>query len=153
MLFSTYILSAFIGLAVANPVAIPEPVPAPATALSRRGDLNDLLSKILDIVPGLLGNINAVASLIPATQTFLALVTGTELTYNQLGNKCTDYTFIFARGTCDAGNVGLFTGAPMVEALQDLVGSSKVLIQGVNNYAADVKGYLDDGDATGSAEL
>lgn len=60
---------------------------------------------------------------------------------------------VFARGTTEPGNVGILVGPPFLEALDAAVGDANVAVQGVNNYAADVQGYLAGGDAKGSADM
>lgn len=44
-------------------------------------------------------------------------------------------------------------GPPFLEALDAAVGDANIAVQGVNNYAADVQGYLAGGDALGSADM
>jgi hypothetical protein len=49
--------------------------------------------------------------------------------------------------------VGVLVGPPLFDALLAQFGNSALTIQGVNNYAASVPGYLTGGDATGSTEM
>ena len=49
--------------------------------------------------------------------------------------------------------VGVLVGPPLFDALDDKFGSSALTIQGVNNYAASVQGYLAGGDLNGSADM
>jgi len=72
-------------------------------------------------------------------------------TMNQLA-ECAPITIIFARGTLELGNVGELAGPPFFNALDDLVGTQNVAVQGVD-YPADILGYLEGGDAGGSATL
>ena len=65
---------------------------------------------------------------------------------------CKAVTIIFARGTMELGNVGFFAGPPFFNALEILIGSNKLAIQGVD-YPATIEGYLQGGDARGSAKL
>lgn len=45
----------------------------------------------------------------------------------------------------------MLVGPPLLDALGDQFGSSKITIQGVNNYSASVEGYLAGGNSAGSA--
>ncbi|KAG0153150.1 hypothetical protein PDIDSM_5000 [Penicillium digitatum] len=51
---------------------------------------------------------------------------------------CKEYTFIFARGTTELGNMGSVVGPPLAQQLNSLTGD-KVTVQGVD-YPADVAG-------------
>ncbi|CAD6446948.1 47f13803-3151-427c-b2f4-d414fc5b49a4 [Sclerotinia trifoliorum] len=119
----------------------------------RNTPLNTILTIILNHLPAVNGAIGAVESVITNFQELVSNLTGISDTYNELGGACTDYTVIFARGTDDPGNTGVITGPPFFMALQSLVGSSKVTIQGVNNYAASVATFLAGGDPVGSASM
>lgn len=70
---------------------------------------------------------------------------------NELG-ECKAVTIIFARGTIELGNVGLFAGPPFFNALDDLIGEDNVAVQGVD-YPATIGGYLKGGDTGGAATL
>lgn len=48
---------------------------------------------------------------------------------------CKEYTFIFARGTGETGNMGTVVGPPLAKQLNSLTGD-KVTVQGVD-YPAD----------------
>lgn len=80
----------------------------------------------------------------------------TEVYADQLvdGTACRDVTVIFARGTGQEGNIGESTdvGPLFLNDLAALVGSGNLAAQGVN-YTADVTGFLEGGDATGSASM
>lgn len=119
----------------------------------RNTPLNTILTIILNNLPAIDGPIKAVDSVITNFQNLVSELTGISDTYNGLGSACTDYTVIFARGTDDPGNTGIITGPPFFMALQALVGSSKVTIQGVNNYAASIATFLEGGDPVGSASM
>lgn len=66
---------------------------------------------------------------------------------------CKNLTLLFARGTTESGSLGGIIGPPFVAALNTLLGPAQVAIQGVNNYPADVQGFLTGGSATGSQNL
>ncbi len=74
-------------------------------------------------------------------------------TYNQLtdGTPCRSVTVIYARGTTQAGNVGdaAAVGPVFFDALAALLGEANLAIQGVD-YPADIIGFLEGGDQTGS---
>lgn len=68
------------------------------------------------------------------------------------GTPCRDVTVIYARGTGQQGNIGESTdvGPLFLDDLAAIVGSSSLAAQGVN-YSADVTGFEEGGDPTGSA--
>ncbi|KAF4633673.1 hypothetical protein G7Y89_g4441 [Cudoniella acicularis] len=156
MRFSLIAVVSLLGLALASPV--PEPSlalrrDASAPIEKRETALNAFLTLLLDYLPDIDGSINSVVGVLTVFERLLALLTGEQTTYNGLGGTCTTYTVIFARGTSEPGNVGILVGPPFFDALKSVVGSSAVTIQGVNDYAASVEGYLEGGDPTGSAEM
>jgi cutinase len=70
-----------------------------------------------------------------------------------------DASFLFcskltvATKTTETGNIGGIVGPPFVAALKSQLGASNVAVQGVNNYPADIPGFLAGGSATGSANM
>ncbi len=108
---------------------------------------------LLEYLPALDGTISSVVDVLTVFENLLALLTGEQTTYNELGGTCKTYTVIFARGTTEPGNVGILVGPPFFNALQSLVGTSALTIQGVNDYSASIDGYLEGGDPAGSAEM
>lgn len=109
---------------------------------------------MLEFLPALDGTLLQVTGIEATFQQLIADLTGEPTTYNQLGAQaCTEYTVIFARGTLDPGNVGILVGPPLFDALKTQFGDTALTIQGVNNYLADINGYLAGGDAAGSAEM
>jgi cutinase len=158
MRFSTITLLSLASLALASPIAapIPKAVAVPVIArdqTKRQTPLNAFLDLLLDYLPAVDGTINAVAGILTTFEAFLAALTGEQTTYNELGNTCKPYTVIFARGTTEPGNVGILVGPPFLKALDIAAGAANVVVQGVNNYAADVQGYLAGGDVKGSADM
>ncbi|TVY82425.1 Cutinase [Lachnellula suecica] len=144
------------GLALATPV--PEAAPAPASRQpsildKRQTPLNDFLTVLLKYLPAIDGTLEATLGVLTAFEGFLAILTGEQDTYNELGGACTDYTVVFARGTSEPGNVGILVGPPFFDALRSAVGDSALTIQGVNNYDADIDGYIAGGDAGGSSAM
>lgn len=65
--------------------------------------------------------------------------------------ECKPVTVIFARGTIELGNVGSIAGPPFFNALEVLLGSDKVAIQGVD-YPATIGGYLQGGSPEGASK-
>lgn len=59
---------------------------------------------------------------------------------------------IFARGTTEPGNVGDDVGPYFFNALAAKK-PGKVIVQGVNNYKADVWGYLGGGSDSGATDM
>ncbi|KAF3760528.1 family 5 carbohydrate esterase [Cryphonectria parasitica EP155] len=78
----------------------------------------------------------------------------TDLYADQLvdGTACRDVTVIYARGTDQEGNIGEPTdvGPEFLDDLGVYVGINNLAAQGVN-YSADVTGFEEGGDPTGSA--
>lgn len=68
-----------------------------------------------------------------------------------LAGRCADILVIYARGTCDPGNIGAKTGPALFTALDTLL-PGVVAVQGVN-YPADVLGYLEGGSKNGSMDM
>lgn len=97
----------------------------------------------------------------PSTSTIESAVAGCEsidlagATRNDItsGLPCKEFTLIFARGTLESGNIGDIVGPPFVNALNGLLGASNVAVQGVNNYPADIPGFLVGGSPTGSVDM
>ena len=154
MRFSILTLVAILGLAIASPV------PEPHLSLNQRAELdrrqtplNAFLSLLLDFLPEIDGTLEAVLDILTTFEQFLAKLTGEQTTYNELGGSCKPYTVIFARGTSEPGNVGILVGPPFFDALRTAVGASSLTIQGVNDYDADIAGYIAGGDAGGSKEM
>lgn len=74
-------------------------------------------------------------------------------TSNQLtdGTACRAVTVIYARGTWEDGNVGSTTdvGLETFNDLAQIIGEDNLALQGVD-YPADVEGFEEGGDPTGS---
>lgn len=90
----------------------------------------------------------------------LALVSGRPvpdadagfLSFARQTTSCAEYIVIFARGTSETGTLGSIVGPPLQSALESLVGASNVNVTGVS-YDADVAGFLEGGDSTGSTTM
>ncbi|KAJ8069602.1 hypothetical protein OCU04_000040 [Sclerotinia nivalis] len=67
-------------------------------------------------------------------------------------DACKPVIVIFARGTNEEGNVGQDVGPYVFTDLRASLTTAKVTVQGVD-YAANVLGYLEGGDPSGSATM
>lgn len=149
MRFSFWALLSLTGHALSSPL----PDAGYKDLVKKETTLNAFLTILLDYLPAIDGTISSVVGVLTVFESLLADLTGEQTTYNELGGACTTYTVIFARGTSEPGNVGILVGPPFFDALQSVVGSSALTIQGVNDYSASVDGYLEGGDPAGSAEM
>lgn len=121
--------------------AVPAPVlPQPYTAFDKRAfNLNQFLAKIVELFPVNVA-VTDICGALTAGEQVLGSAFGLQSTQNS--NGCADVTIVFARGTCDPGNVGTLVGPPIINAIKSAIGSSKsVTVQGVP-YPASVDGYL-----------
>ena len=66
-------------------------------------------------------------------------------------NHCAEYMVVFARGTSEAPPLGK-VGIPLMGNLSQAIGSQNLNFLGVT-YDADVPGYLEGGDSTGSSNM
>jgi hypothetical protein len=150
MRFSLWTILAILGLTIASPI----PEATHDRDLSKRNTpLNEFLTVLLKYLPEVDGTIETVTGILTVFENLLSVLTGESDTYNDLSGSCKEYTVIFARGTTEPGNVGILVGPPFFDALRAKVGSGNVAIQGVNNYNADINGYLAGGDAGGSQSM
>ncbi|PBP15993.1 cutinase [Diplocarpon rosae] len=111
--------------------------------------INGLLAAVVKL-PGIGMSVGALSDLTTAFTADLAQTLGVATTVSQ--PACAEMMVIFARGTTEAGNVGLFAGPPFFQALEDMMGAGAVGVQGVA-YGATVEGFLQGGDPTGSATM
>ncbi|TVY18302.1 Cutinase [Lachnellula arida] len=154
MKFSIWTLVTILGLTLASPVPNPDLNLNPHASIEERETpLNAFLAELLEDLPVINGTLDSVVGILTDFELALATLTGEATTYNQLGGNCTEYTVIFARGTTEPGNVGILVGPPFFDALREDVGTAALTIQGVNNYTADIAGYLAGGDAGGSDDM
>lgn len=149
----SWTLFSLLGLTLASPIPSPALGNRELELVERETSLNAFLTILLEYLPAVDGTISAVGSILTTLEDLLVDLTGEQDTYNELGQACTEYTLIFARGTTEPGNVGILVGPPFIQALQSLVGTSALTIQGVNDYSASIDGYLEGGDPVGSAEM
>lgn len=155
------ILTTAAGAGTAAGMALPVPVArglhAVSSLVSARTSslqtlINDILADIATIFPIDVA-ITDLSDLVTDGEALLADVLGVTTTDNGLDDSCADVTIVFARGTCETGNVGLLVGPPFFLALEAALGSDvSVEIQGVD-YSATVEGYLEGGDPAGSQTM
>ncbi|KAJ1548099.1 hypothetical protein HK405_004222, partial [Cladochytrium tenue] len=88
----------------------------------------------------------AAATAAPAAAANLA----SDVQNGLVDGQCGALTVVFARGTTEQGNVGSLVGPPFLQSLAGMVGAANLVAQGVD-YPADVQGFLNGGDPTGSA--
>jgi len=150
MRFSLYTLSC-LGLSLASP--IPSEGLGMRELIRKNTSLNNFITLLLEYLPAIDDTIADLVGVLTDFEALLVDVTGDQDTYNGLGGPCTEYTLIFARGTTEPGNVGILVGPPLITAITNIVGTSALTVQGVNNYGATVDGYLEGGDPAGSAEM
>jgi len=141
---------ALLALVAASPVPI---VSKRSELAGRQTPLNAFLDTLLNSIPVIDGTLDTVASSLTTFEVLLAALTGEKTTYNDLNGPCKPYTVVFARGTTEPGNVGILAGPPFFDALREKLGSANVAVQGVNNYHANIDGYLEGGEASGSQSM
>jgi cutinase len=151
MRFFLHALPCLFGLALASPV--PTEDLGKRELVRKNTPLNEFITLLLEYLPAVDATIASLVGVLTDFEVLLVDVTGEQDTYNGLGGPCTEYTLIFARGTTEPGNVGILVGPPLITAIRNIVGSSALTVQGVNNYGATVDGYLEGGDPAGSAEM
>ncbi|KAF4761843.1 hypothetical protein N7455_000480 [Penicillium solitum] len=125
--------------------------------LSGSGSSSDASGSGLDgltsLIPGLSGSgssSDSSSSLLGRGLSIPGLDTGSSSENGVTQNAgCKEYTFIFARGTTEIGNMGTVIGPPLAKELNSLTGD-KVTVQGVD-YPADAAGNVVMGAAGGPA--
>jgi cutinase len=147
------LLAPFAFLSLVLALSIPDPVVKERAIVKKQAALTEFLALLLADLPILDAPITELTSVLTDFEQLLADALDIQTTENELGGACTKYTIIFARGTTEPGNVGVLVGPELFDALESLVGTSALTIQGVNDYAASIEGYLDGGDSVGSAEM
>ncbi len=120
---------------------------APATDYS--SSINGLLAAIIN-TPIIGASVTALTSVL--TDFEQGLATDLNVDTTESSTACPAIQVIFARGTTEPGNVGLVTGPPFFDAIQQIVGNNNVAVQGVD-YEASIEGFLEGGDPTGSQTM
>jgi hypothetical protein len=112
--------------------------------------INGLLAALVNS-PIIGADVTTLSSTLTTFEQGLATTLNVDTTENG-GAGCAPMTVIFARGTTEPGNVGLFTGPPFFDALTAMLGKNTVNVQGVD-YSASIEGFLEGGDPTGSQTM
>jgi cutinase len=109
------------------------------------GPLNMFL-RMISTLPQGSAALDAAAKILTPLQVVLAQAVNIETTHNDLAQNapCADMTLIFARGTTEPGNVGLVTGPPFIDALNQQKGAASLSVQGVE-YPATFAGFNRNG--------
>ncbi|KAM0477461.1 hypothetical protein ACHAPX_005773 [Trichoderma viride] len=126
----------FTALLAGQAFAYPKPV---IQSYNKRGwpSINAFLTEIAKIMP--IGDtVSAACDLIGDGEDIAADLFGISETESE---PCGDVTVLFARGTCDPGNVGVLVGPFFFNSLQNALGSTSLGVQGFN-YPASVQGFL-----------
>lgn len=134
------------------------PSPVLGTAIQARQDpnpVNLLLALITQLFP-----INALVQdlgdLVENAETVFAELAGFDTSENDLtAGQCGDVVIVFARGTSEPGNVGSLVGPPFFKEVRERLSArgKSLAVQGVDDYPADVEGFLKGGDANGSQRM
>lgn len=126
--------------------AVPLGLRSPSSSVS----LNAFLAQLAQLFPFDVLVQNA-ADLTLLAQNFIAAVWNIPTTRDSLA--CADVTIVFARGTNEAGNVGVLVGPEFFDAVAVRLAPGKTMaVQGVN-YPASIPGFLQGGDPLGSQQM
>jgi cutinase len=141
---SNTLFSVLLSLAAAR--ALPtSPSPGPdTTALTPRvsASTNALLALVASLFPVNLA-VQDVGDVITDAETGFAAVLGYPTPENAL-----------ERGTTEPGDVGALVGPPFFDSVRaQLPGGKTLAVQGVDDYAADIPGFLEGGEAAGSQRM
>ncbi|POR37050.1 Cutinase [Tolypocladium paradoxum] len=126
-------------------LALPSPKPE---ELARRDwpSVTAFLSEVAAVFPANM-LVQDACGLITAGEQVIGTVLGIPSTEN---GPCGDVTVLFARGTCDSGNVGVLTGPWFFKALDSAAKATgrSLGVQGLD-YPASVEGYLTGSEGPG----
>ncbi|KYK58123.1 putative cutinase [Drechmeria coniospora] len=123
---------------------------AAASVLAHPADLHELDARSWPDVTAFLAKVAALFPVNVAIQEICGAITAAEVgiaTFFRIPldryDGCGDVTMLFARGTCDAGNVGVLTGPWFFKTLADKLWWSRrsLAVQGFE-YPATVDGYF-----------
>ncbi|TQV97172.1 hypothetical protein V2A60_000196 [Cordyceps javanica] len=130
----------------ATALAMPTSVDHEYSDLAQRDlDTNKFVDFILKYFPGKMA-VQDACSIIGEGEKLLG--NAFKINPNSNSNGCTDVTILFARGTCDPGNVGVLVGPPFFSAVAQAIGGKSLSAQGID-YPATVPGYLNADKAAG----
>lgn len=115
--------------------------------------LNYFLSMI-EALPPIKLVVDDIAEGLTDLETLLIPVTGSQITRSDIADNasCADMTVVFARGTTEPGNMGVFVGSELVSAISNAMPGTSINVQGVE-YAASVEGYLAGGGKDGATSM
>ncbi|KAK0121804.1 hypothetical protein ONS95_010087 [Cadophora gregata] len=160
----------FLGTALTSPIASPQipnitPQSTDTTAMAQAAALqasqeaavspgsssliNGLLASVF-MAPAVNMKVSALTNILTLFEQGIAKTLGVDTTASS--TTCAQMMVIFARGTTEPGNVGLFSGPPFFDALEATMGAGAVSVQGVE-YSANIEGFLQGGDPAGSATM
>ncbi|KAH9209030.1 putative cutinase [Leptodontidium sp. 2 PMI_412] len=121
--------------------------------MSRQSNpLNPFLSIITNLPPTNLLVDGAAAGLTNIEGLLVPVVGGTTQSDLETNKPCAQMTIIFARGTTEPGNMGVFAGPQLVQAVQTAMPGTSINVQGVN-YTATIQGYLAGGGTDGTTSM
>ncbi|KAH8880115.1 putative cutinase [Thozetella sp. PMI_491] len=146
--------TALVSFADLTSLVLALPVRGPTELIGRQTNpLNPFLAIITSLPPvNLL--VDGAAGGLTNLEGLLAPVVGGQINQTDIAtNKpCADMTLIFARGTTEPGNMGVFAGPQLVQAINNAVPGKSLNVQGVE-YAATIQGYLSGGGADGTESM
>lgn len=161
---------AFLGTASSSPIANPQtanvtPQATDMTAMAQAAALqasqqatvdpgssslvNGLLAAVL-MAPAINMKVEALSDTLTGFEQGIATTLGVDTTASSA--TCAPVMVIYARGTTEPGNVGLFSGPPFFDAMEAIMGAGTVSVQGVE-YGASIEGFLQGGDPSGSVAM
>ncbi|KAG4441421.1 hypothetical protein IFR05_003108 [Cadophora sp. M221] len=111
--------------------------------------VNGLLAAVL-MAPAINMKVSALSDTFTVFEQGIATVLAVDTTSS--AQTCAPMMVIFARGTTEPGNVGLVAGPPFFDALESIMGTGAVSVQGVE-YGATITGFLQGGDPAGSVTM
>lgn len=130
-------------------------LPTDTLALSMRqtNPFNPFLSIITNLPPIKLLVDGAADGLTKLEGLLAPIVGGVSQIDLESSKSCAQMTVIFARGTTEPSNMGVFTGPQFVQAIKDAMPAGTTInVQGVE-YAASIQGYLAGGGTDGTASM
>ncbi|KAL2064273.1 hypothetical protein VTL71DRAFT_4767 [Oculimacula yallundae] len=126
--------------------------PSQRTALSARSAkslINSLIAATI-MAPIINTKVAALSDSLNKFSQGIATVLSVDTTVS--ASACSEMMVIFARGTTEPGNVGLFAGPAFFKALEEEMGAGTLGVQGVE-YGASIEGFLKGGDPIGSTAM
>lgn len=132
--------------------SLAHPTQSTSAEIDRRGwpDVSDFLSKVAAVFPVNV-MVDTVCDTITVGQLGMSILFGIPSSEN---DGCGDITLLYARGTCDAGNVGVLVGPWFFRSL-GAKGQKMGKSVAVNGFAypATVEGYLNGSEGNGDKLL